>query len=99
MDLRNGAQVATINQKFRTSAVAGNDVNITTCGGKESLGLKSKPNTLTVATGSKSKPNSQVATANTSLSESDEDDSVERATILQSPLKGIKRLSSGVSRS
>jgi len=99
VDLRNGAQVATINQKFRTSAIARNNINITTCGGKESLGLKSKPNTLTVATCSKSKPNSEVATANTSLSESDKDDSVERAMILQSPLKGIKQLSSGVSRS
>lgn len=70
----------------RNSAIAGNRVGIaqsTHTGGKESK--KSEPT-----------QNSTTTTADT-YGLSDEDDSVERKSIMQSPPKGMKRLESGVS--
>lgn len=68
-------------QHFRNSATAGNNVGIIRSGNDS--GGKSKPS---------GKP-----TAVETIGLSDEDDSAERESILQSPPKGVKRLSSGVS--
>jgi len=71
--------------KSRKSATSGNGISIqvaqSTRSGKET-GVKSKPNSTTAATIG---------------GLSDEDDNAKRGSILQSPLKGTKQLSSGVS--
>jgi hypothetical protein len=72
----------------RNSATAGNHVGVTQSthtSGKQSNSGKSKPT-----------QNSTTTTADT-YGLSDEDDSVEQESIMQSPPKGIKRLESGVS--
>ena len=87
--------VAMLSQRSRSSATSGNGIQVDIRTGKE-IGLKSKPNAQVVTeTSSKSSKPSAV----TGETLSDEDDTIEREAIMQSPLKGIKRLSSRVSRS
>jgi hypothetical protein len=71
---------ARLDVKSRTSATSGNGIGIT--------------QSTHVGKDLKSKPNSVAAEPAISLS--DEDDTTERAAILQSPLKGMNRLSSAV---
>lgn len=76
---------AGLDVKYRTSATSGNAVGIIQSAhvGKEILKSKSKPNSVA---------------GETPFNLSDEDDSTERAAILQSPPKGMQRLSSVVRR-
>jgi hypothetical protein len=79
---------AKVELNSRISAKSGNNVNVsqaTTAGNK--MNSKSKPTANPTAE----------STCGDSNSLSDEDDSVERATILKSPPKGAQRLSSAVS--
>ena len=85
--------VAMLSQRSRSSATSSNGIQVDIRAGKE-IGLKSKPNAQVVMeTGSKSSKPSTV-TGETLL---DKDDTIKREAIMQSPLKGIKRLSSRVS--
>jgi hypothetical protein len=70
---------------FRTSATGGNNVGVS----RTTLAKKSK----------QSKAEPEVESMTVAGGFSDEDDSIERASILQSPLKGENRLSSVVSGS
>ena len=67
--------------KSRKSATSGNGINIQVAQSTHS--------------GKETGPNSAIAATTGGLS--DEDDNAERVSILQSPLKGTKRLLSGVS--
>lgn len=72
--------------KSRDSATAGNGI-----------GVIQKTHAYGKERGGKSKQSSTAVAETTAVSLSDEDDSAERESILQSPAKGMHRLSSRVS--